>query len=386
MERYLRRALANLEHRENYEVVKARRKAAKLKRTVVKGKSRNKAKIDPRDLELFEEEPDLDLNDPRGSAPKDLGLADEAPGKGEQVEGMVVGLYPRGCEAFAGGELLECDLAPAVRLDDENDLAVGDRVVIRKEAARNVVRSIAPRTTVLSRPDPLVKDRERVVAANVDVVVHVASVIAPPLRPGLIDRYLIAIQSGGSQPLIAVNKVDLVPAADRELILEELDPYRALQIPIVLCSSETREGLEELRQRLLGRLAVFVGHSGVGKSSLLKALKPEITIRVGKIRARTGTGRHTTTRSTLYDLGAGTRVIDTPGIREFGLWQVDPGQLRYYFPELQERALDCHFNDCLHDQEPECAVKDAAERGEIPSERYANYLRMLGELREEGER
>ncbi|HEU5163854.1 MAG TPA: ribosome small subunit-dependent GTPase A [Thermoanaerobaculia bacterium] len=386
MERYIRRALASLEHHKNYEIVKARRKAAKLNRTVVKGKSRNKAKIDPRDLELFEDEPDLDLDDPRGSAPKDLGLADEAPGKGEQVEGLVVGLYPRGCEAFVAGELLECDLSPAVRLDDENDLAVGDRVTIRKEAARNVVTDIAARATVLSRPDPLVKDRERVIAANVDVVVHVASVIAPPLRPGLIDRYLIAIQSGGAQPLIAVNKVDLVPAEDRELILSELDPYRALGIPIVLCSSESREGLEELRQRLLGRLAVFVGHSGVGKSSLIKALKPEITVRVGKIRARTGTGRHTTTRSTLYDLGGETRIIDTPGIREFGLWQVDPRELRYYFPEIQDRALECRFNDCLHDQEPECAVKAAVEKGEIPSERYANYLKMLAELTEEQEK
>ncbi|HSN69669.1 MAG TPA: ribosome small subunit-dependent GTPase A, partial [Thermoanaerobaculia bacterium] len=198
--------------------------------------------------------------------------------------------------------------------------------------------------------------------------------------------YLIAIQSGGAQPLIAVNKVDLVPSEDRELILSELDPYRALGIPVVLCSSETREGLEELRQRLLGRLAVFVGHSGVGKSSLIKALKPEITVRVGKIRARTGTGRHTTTRSTLYDLGGETRIIDTPGIREFGLWQVDPRELRYYFPEIQDRALACRFNDCLHDQEPECAVKEAAERGEIPSERYANYLKMLAELSEEQEK
>lgn len=383
MERHLRRALACLEHQKNYEIVKARRKAAKLNRNVVKGKSRNKERIDPRDLDLFEEEPDLDRDDSRGHAPRDLGLSDEAPGKGEQIEGLAVGLYPRGCEAFAGGELLECDLSPAVRLDDENDLAIGDRVTIRREPARNVITAIAPRTTVLSRPDPLVKDRERVVAANVDIVVHVASVIAPPLRPGLIDRYLIAIQNGGALPLIAVNKIDLVPAADRDLILEELDPYRALRIPIVLCSSESREGLEELRQRLLGRLGVFVGHSGVGKSSLLKALKPELTVRVGKIRARTGTGRHTTTRSTLYDLGGDTRVIDTPGIREFGLWQVDPGELRFYFPEIQDRALACRFNDCLHDQEPECAVKVAVEREEIPPERYANYVRMLGELQEE---
>ncbi len=383
MERTIRRALANLKHHQNHELLKARRKAAKLNRNVVKGKSRNKAKIDPRDLELFEDEPDLDLDDQRANAPKDLGKADDVPGKGEQAEGLVVGLYARGCEAFVAGEVLECDLSPAVRLDDDNDLAVGDRVTIRREATRNVVTEIEPRTTILSRPDPLVKDRERVIAANVDTVVHVASVIAPPLRPGLIDRYLIAIQSGGAQPLIAVNKVDLVPPADRELILSELDPYRALGIPLVLCSSETREGLEELRQRLLGRLAVFVGHSGVGKSSLLKALKPELTVRVGKVRARTGTGRHTTTRSTLYDLGGGTRVIDTPGIREFGLWQVDPGELRYYFPDLQDRAIECRFNDCLHDQEPECAVKAAVERDEIPSERYANYVRMLGELREE---
>lgn len=382
-ERQIRRLRWLVENREPWESVKARRKAAKGKR-VPKAKSRNKAKIDPRELELFEDEPGLDLDDARSRGPKAGAKGEDEP-KGAHLEGMVVGFHPRGCEAFVDGAVLECDFSPAIRLDDENDLAVGDRVMIRKEPARHVVTEIVPRATTLSRPDPLVSDRERVIAANIDLVVHVASVGAPPLRPGLIDRYLIAIQSGGAQPLIAVNKVDLLPPEHRDAELAQLDPYRELGIPVVFCSTETREGLEELRQRLLGRTAVFVGHSGVGKSSLLKALKPELTLRIGKLRARRGTGRHTTSRSTLYDLGAGTRVIDTPGIREFGLWQVDPGELRYYFPDLQDLAIGCHFNDCLHVEEPECAVKKAVDNGSLRSERYATYRKLLEELRAEQE-
>ncbi|HVR44715.1 MAG TPA: ribosome small subunit-dependent GTPase A [Thermoanaerobaculia bacterium] len=349
--------------------------------SVPKGKSRKRTRIDPREIERFEQDPDLEPDSARSRGPKDLGRSDASATRGHPVEGMVVGLYPRGCEAFADGKLLACDFAPAIRLDDENDLAVGDRVTIRVEAARSVVTAIAPRTTVLSRPDPLLKNRERVIAANVDLVVHVASVVAPPLRPGLIDRYLVAIQSGGAAPLIAVNKVDLLPLASRDAELSRLDVYRELDVPVLACSTTTREGLDALRQRLTGRTAVFVGHSGVGKSSLIKALGPEITIRIGSLRAKRRTGRHTTSRSTLYDLSNGTRVIDTPGIREFGLWQVDPGDLRFYFPEFEPHALSCRFNDCQHLEEPECAVKAAVEDRRIRPERYDAYVKLLEELR-----
>ncbi|MGH9456488.1 MAG: ribosome small subunit-dependent GTPase A [Thermoanaerobaculia bacterium] len=370
-----------LENRESYELGKARRKVAKLKR-VTKGKSRNRTKIDPRELDDADEL-DLDVEDPRARAPKDLARAALESGEGAVIEAMVVGVFARGCEAFAEGELLECHLAPAIRLDDENDLAPGDHVRVRREPSRNVVIEILPRSSLLSRSDPFDPRKERVIAANIDLVVHVASVVAPPLRPGLIDRYLVAIQHGDAAPLIAVNKVDLLPPEDRDEELSRLDIYRALGVPVVFCSTETREGLDDLRQRLVGKTTVFAGHSGVGKSSLVKALKPELTLRVASVRAKTRTGRHTTTRSTLYDLGNGTRVIDTPGIREFGLWQVDPRELRFYFPEFQEPARSCRFNDCVHDEEPDCGVKAAVEEGRIDADRYANYIKLLEELRAE---
>lgn len=381
MERYLKRYLWQLEHREPYEVAKARRKAAKLKH-VTKGKSRNKTKIDPREIEEFEDDPLADYEDPRTRGPKTLGRGKE-PGEGTSAGGMVVGIWAKGCEVVVDGELLDCDFAPAIRLDDENDLAVGDLVVVRREPSRNVVTEIEERSTTLSRPDPLHKHRERVIAANIDLVVHVASVIEPPLRPGLIDRFLIAIQRGGASPLVVVNKIDLVPEELREDLLSPLDPCRAIGIPILLLSTKSREGVEELRQRLLGRTSVFVGHSGVGKSSIVRAMKPEVTIKVQGISVKRGTGRHTTTRATLYELGSDTRVIDTPGIREFGLWQVDPSELRFYFPEFSELAVKCRFNDCLHIEEPECAVKPAVESEAISPERYASYVKMVEELRAE---
>lgn len=327
---------------------------------------------------------DFDFDgDPRQRSPKLTSRGGPAEAAGVATEAMVVGIFPRGCQVVLGGELVDADLSPAIRLDDENDLAVGDNVQIRDDPGRKVVTAILPRTTVLSRPDPLLRHRERVIAANVDVVVHVASVIAPPLRPGLIDRYLVAIAYGGAAPMIVVNKIDLaLPGEHRDLELEALAVYRELGVPVVPCSTHTGEGTEEIRQRLAGRTAVFVGHSGVGKSSLIRGLEPKLILRIGAVRTR-GTGRHTTTRSTLYDLGNGTRVIDTPGIREFGLWQVDSRELRFYFPELESAALHCRFNDCLHVEEPECAVKSAVEAGEIRPERYATYVKLLEELRTE---
>ncbi|HUP64143.1 MAG TPA: ribosome small subunit-dependent GTPase A [Thermoanaerobaculia bacterium] len=344
-----------------------------------KGKSRNRERIDPRELDLVED--GLAERDSPGKSrgPK---LKDSGADRGTLIEGMVVGLYPRGCHAVVDGKLVDCDLSPAVRLDDENDLAIGDRVMIRREPSRHVITEVVPRTTVLARPDPLLSHRERVVAANVDTVVHVASVVAPPLRPGLIDRYLVAIASGGASPLIAVNKIDLVPPGEREAALAPLEPYRELGVDMVPVSSQTREGIEELKQRLIGRMAVFVGHSGVGKSSIIRTMKPELTIRVGSLRARSGTGRHTTTRSTLYEMGNGTRLIDTPGIREFGLWQIESSQLRHYFPEFGA-ANRCHFNDCLHGEEPDCGVREGVEKGLIRPERFASYRRLLDEIREE---
>ncbi|MDQ2948119.1 MAG: ribosome small subunit-dependent GTPase A, partial [Acidobacteriota bacterium] len=253
-------------------------------------------------------------------------------------------------------------------------VAVGDRVLFSLDRRR--IESVLPRSSCLSRPDPHNPIVERVIAANIDVVVNVVSVKTPPLRPGLIDRYLIAIENSGAQPLICVNKADLIDqdAAEIEALL---DPYRDIGIPVVLCSASTGHGLIEMTDLLAGRLCVFAGHSGVGKSSLLNALVPglEIATRaVGQIHER---GRHTTTGSRLYKLPGGGMIIDTPGIREFGLWQVTPAQVRNYFHEFDNHSAECAFSDCSHTHEPNCAVIPAVQASLISPARYDSYRRIM---------
>jgi ribosome biogenesis GTPase len=220
---------------------------------------------------------------------------------------------------------------------------------------------------------------QRLIAANIDVVIHVVSVKAPPLRPRLIDRFLIAIQRGGAQAAICVNKIDLLDDIERARELATLDPYRALGVPVIAVSVKADEGIVELRALVEGKTCALVGHSGVGKSSILNALDARLEIATGELHKR-GTGRHTTTASTLHDLGGGTYLIDTPGIREFGLWNLTPETLRDYFPEFAEPGEYCRFNDCTHLHEPGCAVKEHAESGELSRARYDAYVRIAEDL------
>ncbi len=301
------------------------------------------------------------------------------------AEGLVVSITRGQCEIVLEGETLVCHVPKALALTQETDLAVGDRVAVARRAGGALaVASILPRTSRLSRPDPFLAHRERVIAANVDLAVVVVSLRRPPLSPGLIDRFLVAIAHGGVAAAVAVNKIDLAHeprAEDPELA--QLEPYRALGSPLLFCSSVTGEGMAEISALIAGKTAVLVGHSGVGKSALLSALAPGFDVKVGEVSDHWGKGKHTTSRSRIYDLGAGTRLIDTPGIREFGLWKLSPGDLTLYFEEFDGPSAACRFNDCTHSHEPSCAVRAAAEAGDIPPERYATYLRILESL--EGE-
>jgi ribosome biogenesis GTPase len=223
-----------------------------------------------------------------------------------------------------------------------------------------------------------------VVAANIDAVVIVVSVRSPPLHPRLIDRYLVAIEHGGAGPIIAVNKADLLGPADLATELRKLDPYRAAGIPVVVCRAQPETGereIEPLRALLAGKACAFVGHSGVGKSSLANALAPGLALATGVVRSQDLRGRHTTTASTMHHAPGGIRVIDTPGVRFFGLADVTPDELRWMFPEFLPFAPSCHFTDCTHDHEPDCAVKAAVAAGQIAPVRHETYLRLLEELR-----
>jgi ribosome biogenesis GTPase / thiamine phosphate phosphatase len=304
------------------------------------------------------------------------GAADED----EESAAIVMAVMSARCRVFDRGEERNCIVPPHIAMRRKSALAVGDRVRIAQDGESWRVESVLPRRSVLARPDPLHKHLQRLIAANIDVVVNVVSVKAPPLRPRLIDRVLIAIQRGGAQPVICVNKVDLLDDEPRAAELAKLDRYEALGVPVIACSTKTGEGIDALRAAVEGKLTALVGHSGVGKSSILNALDERLQLVTNTLHRR-GTGRHTTTRSTLYDCGGGTYLIDTPGIREFGLWDLDRESLRDYFPEFREASESCRFTDCTHVHEPDCEVKRRVEAGDLDRARYETYARLFEEFR-----
>jgi ribosome biogenesis GTPase len=275
-----------------------------------------------------------------------------------EADALVIGIGPGMCLVTDGCEPRLCQT--------EMSVAPGDRVAIRHEK----VAAIAERRTTLSRTDPANPNRERVIAANLDVVVIVAAIADPPFRPGLVDRYLIAAARGGVQPVLCITKIDLADAASAA------DLYRRAGVPVVCCSIADGRGVDQLGALLAGNLAAFVGHSGVGKSSLLNALGSDEYARTGAVSAGTGKGRHTTSSPRLYVLKNGARIIDTPGIREFGLGPVSAAEVIAAFPEFGRFV--CRFRDCRHRDEPGCGVRAAVESGRIARARYASYLRLVG--------
>lgn len=296
----------------------------------------------------------------------------------------IVGLASGLCWVEVDGERHQAALPSRLARNQRSHLAVGDIVrLTRLDDGTWRVEEVRPRRTELSRPDPHNPRQQRLIAANIDEVVIVASVVAPPLRPALIDRYLITVDQGGARPLLAINKIDLLnDTAEHRRQLAPLDAYREQGLRVVLCSTEDGRGIDTIRSELAGRTAVVVGHSGVGKSSLLNALDPTFRLRTGEVN-EAGSGRHTTTRSGLYALQGDIRLIDTPGIRELGLGALDPRELQFYFPELIEWASQCRFGNCTHLHEPDCAVRRALSNGDIDGQRFQIYRRLLMSLEEE---
>jgi ribosome biogenesis GTPase len=274
------------------------------------------------------------------------------------------------------GAELRCRIDERLMVGRSSVLAPGDRVYVEPEGDTHFVRGLGERRSRLSRPSAGAgRVREQVIAANIDLLVIVASVARPPFRHGLVDRYLVAAQAGGVQPLLCVNKIDLT---DRPP--EEVADYESLGLGVVYTSCETGEGLSELRQRLQGQLSVFAGHSGVGKTTILNRLAPELDLETAEVSDHSEKGRHTTTVARLYDIGDDIRIVDTPGIRQLGLWGVDEREIGFYFQDLAEWAAHCKFRDCTHTHEPECAVRDAVEKGRISRLRYDSYRRIRDSL------
>jgi ribosome biogenesis GTPase len=294
-----------------------------------------------------------------------------------QVQGLVVEVHRRTCVARLADGLTVIARYRATVIDELGEFpAVGDQVTLgRADAdAEYMLLRVLPRRSALTRPGP--KDRinqQLTQAANVDQVVIVASVAQPPFNYGFADRFLLAA-SWSHLPLIMVlNKMDLV-----EELPENAKDFLTLVDRCIPISAHNGEGIEELSAALTGKVSVFSGQSGVGKSTLINRLVPGALLRIGDVREKDGKGRHTTTSASLFDLPDGGMVIDTPGIRALGLLNLDPQDLARCFPGFfPEGHFDCRFNDCMHQDEPGCAVHEAIEAGRLPVARWESYMRIL---------
>ncbi len=262
-------------------------------------------------------------------------------------------------------------------------ITVGDLVrfeILDGEETEGMIVEVLPRRTKLSRKVQSSlrgsNSSEDIVAANIDQLIIVAAAQNPPLRPGLIDRYLVAAGKGALRPIICINKIDL---ADLKEIESVVTIYRQLGYPVIMTCAKSGQGIDELRGHLSGVASVFAGHSGVGKSTLLKQLCPGIEVKTNEVNLKTGRGKHTTTAAELVRLPSGGYVIDTPGIRQFALWDLDPEDVQHYFLEIAQSGYDCRFRDCSHLVEPDCAVSEALKQGAIHPLRYESFLKLREE-------
>ncbi len=248
------------------------------------------------------------------------------------------------------------------------------------DAPRAVINQVTPRTNVLTRPD--LHGHPRAIAANLDHVVAVVTPASPPLRMGLVDRYLAASLAADIAPVICLNKMDLPEAEDA---LAQLAVYREMGIPVIPTSATEESGLEALRAHLEGKRSVLVGHSGVGKSSLSCALIPGLERKVGEVNENIGRGRHTTTSSRLLDLPGDGTLVDTPGIRSFGLVGISSRELSQFYPDFMPFVPECRFRGCTHLHEPGCRVRAALEEGLVDAGRYERYAQIYASIKEEEE-
>jgi len=272
------------------------------------------------------------------------------------------------------GQVFRCSIRRTV-----TSLVTGDQVVWRRAKANNstpqgVVEAVAERESILLRPD--FYDGLKPVAANIDLMIIVSAVL-PAFSTNIVDRYLIAAEAMQIKPLLLLNKVDLLNAEQRAELEQQLAIYTRIGYEFSLLSAKTGEGTDQLNQYLQQGCSIFVGQSGVGKSSLLNAVLPGINAHTQEVSETSGLGQHTTTTARLYHLPLGGDLIDSPGIREFALWHLEADQVAAAYPEFQPWLGRCKFRDCKHQSDPGCALQHAVSIGEIHPERFHNYHKIL---------
>ena len=291
----------------------------------------------------------------------------------------------------AVSEAVDCRLRGNYRLrgnKQTNPVAVGDHVEYAlQDDGTGVISEVADRHNYIVRKATKLSKQTHVIAANIDRLCIVASLASPRTTTGFIDRLLVTAEAYHIPACILFNKADLYDEALRAEFAELEAVYRGAGYPVYLLSALEGTGIDTLRHDLAGQTVLFSGHSGVGKSALLNAIAPGLDLRVGDISDWSLKGKHTTTFAEIHPIQLSTLnpqlstfLIDTPGIKEFGMVDIQPAELCHFFPEMRRHLHDCHFANCTHRHEPHCAVKEALERGDISAERYKNYLSIYDQI------
>lgn len=301
------------------------------------------------------------------------------------LQGIVLSIQSLGVIVESQSKMYACSLKGVLKKErtlHKNLVVVGDSVLFEPiNDQEGTIAYIEPRRSILSRADNLSRKKEQLIAANVDQVLITVSVVNPLLRPFIVDRYIIAAKKGNMEPIIVINKIDLLNdledpnVEEQKAIYEEfLDAYKELKV--ISLSIKTDEGLDQLKKIMENKISVFSGQSGVGKSTIINKITG-LTLKIGDVVERTRKGSHTTTMAQLIPLEFGGWCIDTPGIKSFGVWDLKKEEIEAYYQEIHQIGHQCKYPNCSHSHETECAVKEAYEEGLISPLRYGSYLMLL---------
>lgn len=266
-----------------------------------------------------------------------------------------------------------------------NPIAVGDEVMIdieNESANTAMITEILPRRNYINRQSPAHKKQHHIVAANLDQSLLFATLKEPKTSQGFIDRFLVTCEAYHVPAIVVFNKADLYKAKEQEKYAALKEMYDDIGYRTILMSVKTNEGVQEVKDALQEKTTLLSGHSGVGKSSFINSIFPELKLKTQDVSGWSGKGLHTTTFAEMFDLPTGGKVIDTPGMREFGLVDITRQELSHYYPEMARLITECQFNNCLHINEPGCAVKDAVAEGNINEDRYVSYYNILESIDE----
>ena len=305
------------------------------------------------------------------------------------MKGTVVKAYGRYYDVSSGDGVVRCTLRGKLRKTSDlarysNPVAVGDLVSLELDRdGGGTISEIHHRNNIFSRKDKGRNKKEDIIAANLDLIVVIQSFYRPRLNLRFVDRLAVRGRKDGVPALLCLNKLDLADDGDVEFVK---DYYSRSGMKLVFTSALTGEGLDLLKESLLNKTSILAGYSGAGKSTILNAIFPHLDLRVADVSDKTGKGRHTTTNVEMIVVDGENRIIDTPGMREFGLMDIEPHTLGNYFVEFRKYSSKCAFNPCTHDHEPDCEVRRQVDRGRIHAERYVSYLNILESLKEYYER